>query len=216
MTGKIYSSLFISVFFHSLFFILLIFSVKNSSLELNNPTYVSLINETYNTKVSPQQTNEVKKEKIFQSEKPSINNEKNNKVSKADEGLLQERLSALRAKKKIAESRILQQTRISQKTESDLLQVTGSLTNVQTISQNYLGIISGLIRQNWHIPETVPKNLEAVVSIRILSNGHLIIEGFEKPSGNMLFDSSVIKAIKNSSPLPPPKGEVVVGLRFKP
>lgn len=210
MTGKIYSSLFISVFFHSLFFILLIFSVKNSSLELNNPTYVSLINEPYNTKVSPQQTNELKKEKIFQSEKPSINNEKNNKVSKADEGLLQERLSALRAKKKIAESRI------SQRTESDLLQVTGSLTNVQTISQNYLGIISGLIRQNWHIPETVPKNLEAVVSIRILSNGHLIIEGFEKPSGNMLFDSSVIKAIKNSSPLPPPKGEVVVGLRFKP
>lgn len=210
MTGKIYSSLFISVFFHSLFFILLLFSVKNSSLELNNPTYVSLINEPYNTTVSTQQTNEVKKEKIFQSEKPSITNEKNNKVSKADEELLQERLSALRAKKKIADSRTFQNA------QSGSLQITGSITNVQSVSQNYLAIISGLIRQNWQIPETLPKNLEAVVSIRILSTGQLIIEGFEKSSGNMLFDSSVIKAIKNSSPLPPPKSEVVVGLRFKP
>jgi len=88
--------------------------------------------------------------------------------------------------------------------------------NSNEFSSSYFTIISGLIRQHWSIPDTVPKNIEAIVAVRILSNGQVIIEGFEKSSGNTIFDSSVIRAIKKSSPLPPPKSEVIVGIRFKP
>jgi colicin import membrane protein len=226
MTGKIYSSLFISIFFHSLFIIFLIFGIKNSARDFKNLTYVTLIQEANNTGISSQanpKTNEEIKTiqekplvKQTVQEKPAITKkdettEKTTKITKAEEELLQERLSALRAKKRILESAS------SSKTQGGTPQVgtSGSIKG-QGVSSSYLGLISGLIRQKWSIPETVPKNLEAIVSVRILPNGQVVIEGFEKHSGNALFDSSVIKALKNSSPLPPPKGEVVVGLRFKP
>jgi len=226
MTGKIYSSLFISIFFHSLFIIFLIFGIKNSARDFKNLTYVTLIQEANNTGISSQanpKTNEeiktIQEKPIVKQtvqEKPAITKkdettEKTTKITKAEEELLQERLSALRAKKRILESAS------SSKTQGGTPQVgtSGSIKG-QGVSSSYLGLISGLIRQKWSIPETVPKNLEAIVSVRILPNGQVVIEGFEKHSGNALFDSSVIKALKNSSPLPPPKGEVVVGLRFKP
>ena len=233
MTGKIYSSLFISIFFHSLFIIFLIFGIKNSARDFKNLTYVTLIQEANNTGISSQanpKTNEeiktiqekpivkqtVQDLPVGRQEKPAITkkdeiSEKTTKITKAEEELLQERLSALRAKKRILESAS------SSKTQGGTPQVgtSGSIKG-QGVSSSYLGLISGLIRQKWSIPETVPKNLEAIVSVRILPNGQVVIEGFEKHSGNALFDSSVIKALKNSSPLPPPKGEVVVGLRFKP
>jgi colicin import membrane protein len=216
MTGKIYSSLFISIFFHSLFIIFLIFGIKNSARDFKNLTYVTLIQEANNTGISSQANPKTNEENKTIQEKPAITKkdettEKTTKITKDEEKLLQERLSALRAKKRILESAS------SSKTQGGTPQVgtSGSIKG-EEVSSSYLGLISGLIRQKWSIPETVPKNLEAIVSVRILPNGQVVIEGFEKHSGNALFDSSVIKALKNSSPLPPPKGEVVVGLRFKP
>jgi len=209
MTGKIYPCLFLSILFHGFFILLLIFGVRNSMNDFKNLTYVTLIQEAG----SQSQTASFKEEeKLPQVKKQQPNEipqktiEKKEKISKQEEQLLQERLAALRAKKKIIE-----------RAQAGSVELKGG-QNVkgEGVSSGYLALISGIIRQNWSIPETVPQNLEAVVSVRILSNGQVLVEGFEKKSGNMLFDSSVIRAIKNSSPLPPPKGEVVVGLRFKP
>ncbi|WP_297213547.1 MULTISPECIES: energy transducer TonB [Thermodesulfovibrio] len=209
MTGKIYSSLFISILFHSLFILLLTLTLRNSTVDFKNTLDVTLINN-----IAPTTSINTVKESLERKIPPLVKsekiNERNNKTSQSNEKLLQERISALKAKKKIAESRI------SNQSKEGSLQIASSNASSPKVSSNYLGIISGLIRQNWNIPDTVPKNLEAVVSVRILPNGQIIIEGFEKNSGNMLFDASVIKALKNSSPLPPPKAEVVVGLRFKP
>lgn len=215
MTNKIYSSFFLSVFFHSIFFLILIFGVKKSVHDFKNLTYVSLIQESSNAGYN-QLSSELKREEKTQKTAEPVQRkkqtlEKNQKPSKADEELLQERLYALRAKKNIVESKF------PDKPQTGSLDI-GSSGNLrgEAVSPSYLGLISGLIRRNWSIPETVPKNLEAVVSVRILPNGQIIIEGFEKSSGNTLFDSSVLRALRNSSPLPPPKTEVVVGLRFKP
>lgn len=209
MKGKLYPSILISIFFHGLFIIFLLFGIKNSIHDSRNFTYLTLIYETNNTDLTPSSTEFKEKiktptQKPAIKEKPKISekaNKKTNITSKADEKILQERLAALRAKKRIEGS----------------LEVAGSGNlKKQEVSPSYLGLISGLIRQNWSIPETLPENLEAIVSVRILANGQVIIEGFEKRSGNVLFDSSVIKALKNSSPLPPPMKEVIIGLRFKP
>lgn len=218
MTKKLYPSLFISIFFHGFFIVFLIFGIRNSVHDFKNLTYVTLISNSGST-VSSQTFSNVKEESKIPSEKPAIKSkdevieksiEKINK-SKEKEEFLQERLAALRAKKRILESKGFQKN-----SEGSLEVATSGTFKGEGVSSSYLSLISALIRQNWSIPETVPKNLEAIVSVRILSNGQIIVEGFEKRSGNSLFDSSVIKALKNSSPLPPPKVEVIVGLRFKP
>lgn len=208
--------IFLSLFFHCLFILLLIFGLKNSVKDFKNLTYVTLIQEAGNTLEQATTENQTTKEtsqkkEIFvnspKQEKQEIPQKSTEKTKKQeDENLLRERIAALQAKKRILE-----------RAQKGSLQPTGQKSiKGEGVSSSYLSLISGLIRHNWNIPDTVPKNLEAVVSVRILPDGQVIIEGFEKHSGNALFDSSVLKAIKNSSPLPPPKNEVVVGLRFKP
>ncbi len=206
MTNKIYSSFFLSILFHFLIFISLIFGIK-SSTDLKNPIYVTLIEDSgIFAQPSQQKINETLQNtpKTVSKKEESLSRNSIERSKENDEKLLKERIAALEAKKKI-----LQQAQS---------QGTTAIKNVQgeAVSPTYLSMISNLIRKNWSIPDTVPTNLEAVVLIRILPNGEAIIEGFEKKSGNALFDSSVIRAIKTSTPLPPPRGEITVGLRFKP
>lgn len=206
MTGKVYHSLFLSIFIHCLFILFILFGIRNSMHDFKNLTYVTLIQEGRSLSLSSslsQGKNEIKEAKTEKQKKEV--SEKMPKISSSDEKLLQERLTALEAKKKILE-----------KAQASSLVATQQNMKGEGVPQSYLTVISGLIRKNWSIPDTVPKNLEAIVSVRILYDGQIIIEGFEKNSGNALFDSSVIKAIRNSSPLPPPKNEVRVGLRFRP
>lgn len=78
------------------------------------------------------------------------------------------------------------------------------------------------IRNNWVLPERMvrgKKNLQAVVVIRIGSNGKIVHVEFERKSGDDFFDRSVIKAVQRSDPLPPlPKGYMKstheIGIRF--
>lgn len=215
MTGKIYSSFLLSLLFHGIFLVALLVTIKQSVSTYSNLnlTYVSLIEESANSATSQVSTPLLKEESApqIQVTQKKEATERTQRVSKLDEQRLEERVAALRAKKNLIERHA------SDTPSSGTLEVSKSEgSRVEAVSASYLGLISGLIRKNWSIPETVPKNLEAVVSVRILSNGQIIVEGFEKSSGNTLFDSSVLKALRNSSPLPPPKTEVIVGLRFKP
>lgn len=215
MTKYIYNSVFLSILIHSLLFFLLILTVRNTFVDNKNLTYVTLIEEK--GVISSQEVSHRGSSKTTQTTKTremiSKPEEKSNLTSKDNDKILEERLSALQAKKKIIESA---KTSISKhSTGNSEIMITGK-TKGGVASQSYLSLISGLIRENWNIPETVPKNLEAIVTVKILPNGHAIIEGFEKKSGNALFDSSVIRAINNSMPLPSPKTEILVGLRFKP
>jgi colicin import membrane protein len=171
--------------------------------EASNQSQTASLNEENKTQSRFQSIKQPEQQTKEVSKKPQ---EKAQKISKEDEQLLQERIAALRAKKKVLE-----------KAQSGSVEFrSGQNTKGSGVSTAYLALISGIIRKHWNIPDTIPKNLEAVVSVRILSNGQVIIEGFEQRSGNMLFDSSVLMAIKNSSPLPPPNSEIFVGLRFKP
>lgn len=77
------------------------------------------------------------------------------------------------------------------------------------------------IKLQWALPGgMMPKNaLESVVSITILRNGAVTDPKFEKTSGNLYFDESVMKAIQKANPLPPlPEwisgASLSIGIRF--
>ncbi|MDP2277758.1 MAG: TonB family protein [Nitrospirota bacterium] len=81
---------------------------------------------------------------------------------------------------------------------------------------SYAERIGKEIRQRWAFPEAWGKNLEAVISVTIMSNGTVKINKVEKSSGNVLFDRSVLRAINKASPVSPPSHEMEIGLRFTP
>jgi colicin import membrane protein len=68
------------------------------------------------------------------------------------------------------------------------------------------------IKSNWsfpsaHLDPKTKKDLEAVVVVKVRSNGTILESRIKKRSSSVIFDQTVIKAIERSDPLPPfPEG----------
>jgi colicin import membrane protein len=68
------------------------------------------------------------------------------------------------------------------------------------------------IKSNWSYPVAIVepeirKTLEAIVVVKVNSNGKILKSWVKKRSSNVMFDQSVVKAIDRSDPLPPfPEG----------
>jgi TonB family protein len=88
----------------------------------------------------------------------------------------------------------------------------------------YYQSIWGKIRGAWLLPEYGMDNqetLEAIVVIKIRKDGKILSSEFEKKSGNVYLDRSVMRAVKKADPLPPFPGDlrediIEIGLRFIP
>ncbi|MCL5978699.1 MAG: cell envelope integrity protein TolA [Nitrospirae bacterium] len=81
---------------------------------------------------------------------------------------------------------------------------------------DYYSMVVGKIRQQWIFPESIDKDLTAIINIKIARDGSVTVDKIEKGSGNPLFDRSALRAISKASPLPPPPREMEMGVRFKP
>lgn len=76
----------------------------------------------------------------------------------------------------------------------------------------YLMEVEEWIKGNWAYPVALAgleskKNLEAIVVMRVQSNGTILKSWFKRRSSNVIFDQSVQKAVDRSDPIPPfPEG----------
>ena len=78
-----------------------------------------------------------------------------------------------------------------------------------TAMQIYKAEVYSLIKSNWHYPVAMEnrEEPEAIVVLRVKSDGTIMGSRLEKRSQNVLFDESVLNAIERSNPLPPfPEG----------
>ena len=89
--------------------------------------------------------------------------------------------------------------------------------------KQYLSAVYQKIHDHWILPDLQNWNnaLEAILVIVIRKNGAVTDSFFEKKSDNIYFNQFVLKALKESSPLPPfpdqlEEDTLEIGLRFKP
>ena len=215
-TDQIYSSLVFSLGLHSLFVIATVVYVMYSASHYKTVTFdVSLVDTSSGSPSSPpaQKTAQVsappEEKKTHMTEKPE-------KVTPKEKNAVNERIAALEAKKKIETMQRLRKT----VTVSTTKEATNAKTPTAGIGSSggssYINSIGNKIHQQWIFPETADKDLLAIINIRIARNGNVTIIGFEKKSGNILFDRAAIRAINNASPLPPPSAEMEIGLKFSP
>jgi colicin import membrane protein len=214
-------SAFVSFLIHATLIISSVFFFKQSKqISLHQPIIVNLISQE--TSISGNNTNHV--ELSHQLEDTLKNSNKFNIKSKKDfteeKELIERKISAIAAKKKIENIVRLRSILISSK--------VGTVKNIplQNVNMNTSGNVSGnvfddyfakitkQIWQQWIYPDIGKKNVEAIISIKILKNGTLIIQNIEKSSGNPLFDKSALKALTKANPLPPPPYEIEIGVRF--
>lgn len=130
-----------------------------------------------------------------------------------------DRLSAIRAKKKLKQSaggkRDTAGVEIKYRGSQGRGAQEGKAAGGQ--ANNYYSLVSDRIWQEWVFAGAEAAGLEAVISITVMRDGTIVINGFEKTSGNTLFDRSALKAVNRASPLqPPPPFELELGVRFTP
>ena len=89
--------------------------------------------------------------------------------------------------------------------------------------KQYLSAVYQKIHDHWILPDLQnwDNALEAILVIVIRKNGVIADSFFEKKSDNIYFNQFVLKALKESSPMPPFPGQLdedslEIGLRFKP
>lgn len=211
---RLQKTTFISFIIHLLLILLATTALKQSNyVHVPSPYIVNL--------VTPDALKETKKwskvDTIRKTEKisQSTNNQKE-KISNSRE-IIEDKIAAIAAKKKI--ERIVKLRSIislkasnadSQTSSQNLSQEDGSLFS------DYYSKISREIWEHWVYPDIGQKDIEAIISIKILKDGSAIVQGIEKSSGNALFDKSAIRALAKASPLSPPPYEMEIGVRFYP
>jgi TolA protein len=149
-------------------------------------------------------------------EKSVHTTEKNEKVNPKDKIRITEQIAALEAKKKLETMQRLRKT-VAVSTSKEAVNTKAQAAGAASSGgSSYINSIGNKIHQQWIFPETADKDLLVIINIRIARNGNVTIIGFEKKSGNVLFDRAALRAINNASPLPPPSAEMEVGLKFSP
>ena len=74
--------------------------------------------------------------------------------------------------------------------------------------ERYFGLLSSQVRRHYNVADTIPENerlyLKAQVAMRLNRTGDVVDARLAKASGNPLFDSAVLAAVKKASPFSPP------------
>ncbi|MBI5188450.1 MAG: TonB family protein [Nitrospirae bacterium] len=138
---------------------------------------------------------------------------------KKEEEMAEERISAIAAKKKverIVRLRSIISLKAGGDNRKDNSRTTSASTGKGTMFDEYYSKITREIWQQWVFPDTGQKDLEVIISIRIMKDGTVTAQRIEKSSGNPIFDRSAIKALTKASPLSPPPYEMEIGVRFYP
>lgn len=151
---------------------------------------------------------------------PSASARKSKKEIAKEKEMLEKKISAIAAKKKI-EKIVKLRSVISLKASGDKRSLNAKAvspsTGKYTQSDNYYSNIMEEIQPYWSLPPGMAnKGLEAIMSIKISKDGKVIVLGMEKSSGNSIFDRSARRALEKASPLPPPPYEMEIGVRFYP
>ena len=216
-TDRLYSSLFFSLSLHSLLVLAVVAYMMYSGAHDKAAVFdVSLVSPTENSPSAgmARSVEAPKEEKSVPAAEKKIE-KKPEVVTPQEKSAAKERIAALEAKRKIESmQRLRKSIDISAKGTSSS---TGQTSVPGTPGgPDYGSMIGSIIHEKFRIPESMDKDLLAIINIRIARSGNVTILGFEKKSGNPLYDRAAIKAITDASPLPPPPSEMERAIRLRP
>ncbi len=230
-TSGIYSAFTFSVFLHVLIVAAAFVIARQSGLYKIPPAYIvtivdiAAVSSQQSAVSSPQSEAEVQDSRP-QDVKPKTQSmdasPKLKDISKKDEMTVKERIEALQAKKRIEKLAVLRKMvdiggiKSGVRSQRSEVQTEGSTAGNQNYGGDYYSVVMNKIRQQWIFPESIDKDLLAIITIKIARDGSVTIGRMEQSSGNALFDRSALRAISKASPLPPPPQEMEIGVRFRP
>jgi TonB family protein len=74
--------------------------------------------------------------------------------------------------------------------------------------ERYFGLLQSQVRRHYSVADTIPESerlhLKAMVAVRLGRSGEVLDVSLTKASGNDLFDSAVVTAVRKAAPFSPP------------
>ncbi|GHG64373.1 energy transducer TonB [Comamonas sp. JC664] len=74
--------------------------------------------------------------------------------------------------------------------------------------ERYFGLLQSQVRRHYSVADTIPESerlhLKAMVAVRLGRTGEVLDVNLTKASGNDLFDSAVVTAVRKAAPFSPP------------
>jgi colicin import membrane protein len=213
----------LSAALHLTFFIVAALVLRQSgSIVIPSPYVVSLVSPAASSRGSVTESATVRDTPEKTTAVPAKQQDMTAKDAREDQKRIEDRLSELKAKKKVKDivslrAKVLSIKGSEGKSQSSMAaQKQGRGPSQGTLFDSYYAKITQQIWQEWVYPDTGDKNLEAVIAVKIAKDGSLAVQGIEKKSGNILFDRSALRAIAKASPVSPPPYEMEIGMRFFP
>jgi colicin import membrane protein len=129
------------------------------------------------------------------------------KKAKADQNKALDRLKALQSieamEKDLKEKSKVEPTK---EYKGNVLNAGDSLTGLDRLDHNqYFSTVRKHVQQNFVLPQWLAdSSFKAKAIVKIDERGFVISRELTQPSGDPTFDSKVLEAIDNASPLPPP------------
>jgi len=194
---------------------------QSSQFIMPSPYVVSLVSpEALKAKVTEsRQSLETSKPLRDTSVLKDIPKQEMKKKDKKEEELAEEKIAAIAAKKKV-ERLVRLRSVISLKAtvnnSKDSSETAPAHEGKGSLFDEYYAKIRKEIWQQWVFPDTGQKDLETIISIRIMKDGTISVQKIEKSSGNPFFDRSALKALTKATPLSPPPYEMEIGVKFYP
>lgn len=204
----------------TIFLIAILILKKSNHIIIPSPYTVSLVGPHVLTGIDKAKNGDARKN----SEKPVMPADfprKDIKEISEEKEMVEKKISVIAAKKKI-EKIIKLRSIISLKAKGVDRRANSTQQNTNVSMGNdalfydYYSKIKREIWQQWIFPDIGRKDIEAIISIRIMKDGTITSQRIEKSSGNSLFDRSAIRALAKSTPLSPPPYEMEIGVRFYP
>jgi colicin import membrane protein len=173
-----------------------------------------------------------KKEPAPASKMPRRNIKENTREDTKERESVEDKISLLAAKKRVEKQfgsrkvislkaggeKLMPASKVNLSKGGPVKAVSSPGTKGGSSSDDYYSKVVDEIRQQWvwASRDSGRRNIEAIVSIKILKDGTAVVQKVEKSSGNTLFDKSALRALAKASPLTPPPSEIEIGVRFYP
>ena len=139
------------------------------------------------------------------------NRKVNIKKAKSQQNKAFERLKALQAIEKI-EQEVENKAKVeaTEKFKGNVVKAGESLTGLDRLDHNkYFSILRSQVQKHFILPQWLAEaNFRAKALVKVDERGFVIDRELITSSGDSTFDSCVLKAIDNASPLPPPPGRL--------
>ena len=213
----------LSAALHFTFFIAAVLILRqSSSIVIPSPYTVSLVGPVNSSPPHPAAGTAPGMNDAPSTKQHSVRQPAPEKDEKPDRTRVEDRLSELKAKKKLRDivslrSKVLEIKGAEGKAQQfNAAQKSGGTPSQGNLFDSYYAKITSQIWQEWIYPDMGDKNLETIIAVKIAKDGSVTVQRIEKGSGNALFDRSALRAIAKASPVAPPPYEMEIGMRFYP